>query len=458
MRPGRVLSLIGVAAAMITAGAHAPPDAILRNQQLLASAVLHLGQGRNRLAIEELSQVVVSKALSRPDQVRALYDRGVAYDSIGDTRAALNDYGAALKLDPRFAPALNNRANAYRRMGRLAEARRDYLAALAAPGAAREYAYFGLGQIAELRGDATAARGAYHKALAANPAFAQAALSIVALDKRAQEAAVASAPQQPDVIVPPRPQSAAFVLSDANPAAEVQPQDPPRPRVTHQMAVAPVNPAGQAQAKPEPVTTPPAHVEPPAPAEAKREPQLLSVVKPTAPEPAVSSAVVVRAEPKGVTGHEEQTPPAKLEEPKQDVIATSIVHPELPAPAKHDVPATRVAKPNPPAPARSIPVRLANTDPVLRRAIVDVSKRNAGGAQIQLGAYREQEMASQAWSKIEAASGGALKGLSPLTVSVDLPGKGRFWRLRAAVPDRVEARRICSALVGQGQDCLVARD
>ncbi len=49
------------------------------------------------------------------------------------------------------ATALNNRANIYRRQKRLSEARRDYLAALAAGNSRPQFSYYGLGQIAEAR-------------------------------------------------------------------------------------------------------------------------------------------------------------------------------------------------------------------------------------------------------------------------------------------------------------------
>jgi len=400
MWPGRFLCLFAVAGAVVAAGARPPPDLVLRTRQLMASAVLHQNQGRNRLAIEELSQVVVSKGLSRTDLVRALYDRGVAYDTIGDTRAAMNDYVAALRFDPHFAPALNNRANAYRRMGRLAEAKRDYLAALACPGGAHEYSYYGLGQIAEQQDDAAAARAAYHKALAANPGFALAALSIVALDKREREEIAAAATQQSDVIVAPPPQNVAPALEQ--PDQTVPGPSPARPetaRVNHHLVAA----------------------------------QSAQAVVMDQPKPAVPASDLVHLDRPATAPAKREIAPAKSPSPaafQPDVIATTVAR----------------------------PVQPTSSDPVLRSAIVDAAKRSADGAQIQLGAFREQAAANQAWNRIAAASGGALRGLSPLTISVDLPGKGRFWRLRAAVTDQAEARKVCVVLVAQGQACLVARD
>jgi tetratricopeptide (TPR) repeat protein len=80
-----------------------------------------------------------------------------------------------LRLDPSLAPALNNRADVFRRAGRLDAAQRDYAAALKCPGASKEYAYYGLGQIARQRGDARTAGAYFQRALAANPDFMLAA-------------------------------------------------------------------------------------------------------------------------------------------------------------------------------------------------------------------------------------------------------------------------------------------
>ena len=347
MNPSRWAWVAIALAAMMIGQAEASPASVVHARRLMDSGVAHVGVGANRDAVAELSQALATKALSHTDVVRATYDRGVALDAMGKTPEAIVDYSAAIRLDPTFAPAINNRANAYRRMGRTAAAKRDYIAALKCRGALREYPYFGLGQIAEKQGDVAAARDYYLKALAANPAFAVAAMGLVALDKRSHEAIASATPTQPDVIVP----------------ASAQP----------------------------------------------------------------------------------------------DAIVPGRSKPDVKAPERiHEVIAPVHAKPEVKVPGRAAPVRVAEVDPVLRHAIVE--KQNGKAIQIQLGAFREQEIANQGWNKIVAASGDVLKDLSPITVSVDLPGKGRFWRLRTNVTDRQEARRLCAALIGQGQACIIARD
>jgi tetratricopeptide (TPR) repeat protein len=97
-------------------------------------------------------------------------------DSLNRWNDAIRDYSSAAALNTSSAAtALNNRANVYRRQKRFTEARRDYLAALAAANARPQFSYYGLGQIAEARQDKVAARGFYAKAVAADGAYRLAA-------------------------------------------------------------------------------------------------------------------------------------------------------------------------------------------------------------------------------------------------------------------------------------------
>jgi tetratricopeptide (TPR) repeat protein len=150
----------------------------------MSAGIAHEAKGNFRLAVADFSAALAAKDLSAEDRVRAVYDRGVALDALGRTSEAIDDYSEALRLRKDFAPALNNRGNAYRRMARFSEAKRDYWAALAVSGGAAEYSYFGLGQIAEAQGDKVQARGFYHRALAINRNFKIAAQSIAFIDEK----------------------------------------------------------------------------------------------------------------------------------------------------------------------------------------------------------------------------------------------------------------------------------
>jgi tetratricopeptide (TPR) repeat protein len=131
--------------------------------------------------VKDFTTAIDSQMLPRGDLARAYFDRGVTLDELGRTNDAIADYSRALEQVPRYATALNNRANAYRRTGRYAEARSDYQASLAAGNDQPEYPLYGLGRIAEAQGDPVMAKAFYQRALAANANFASATKRIAAL-------------------------------------------------------------------------------------------------------------------------------------------------------------------------------------------------------------------------------------------------------------------------------------
>ena len=336
--------LIGTAA-LAGARGETGTEAAARARILMNSGIAHEHLGQHLDALADFTQALASKGLSQADRVRAIFDRGVALDALGRTSGAIRDYSEAIRLDPHFAPALNNRANAYRRLGKLTDAKHDYLAALACKDVAREYPYFGLAQIAQAMGDISSARNYYNKALAVNPSYALAALNLAALPRE----------RAPKPLVLLRP-----------------------PAARH---------------------SPPTHVE--------------------------------EAE---ATSFLPQPPPVKY------------------APISH------------PAEATPKPVQIAvkqEATPALRQAILDSRTKppsQPSEAQIQLGAFRDQASAAEGWNKIVAEAGGALAGMSPNIVPVDLPGKGRLWRLRSSVGGEAAASKLCAALTTRGLSCMVVRD
>ena len=61
-----------------------------------------------------------------PTNDGAFVNRGIAYRRIGDLEQALRDYGEAIRLNPNAADAFNNRGNAYRALNDVQRAIRDY--------------------------------------------------------------------------------------------------------------------------------------------------------------------------------------------------------------------------------------------------------------------------------------------------------------------------------------------
>ena len=287
-------------------------------------------QGDRDGALADLTQALDSGTLTTPEQARLYLERGLILDSEGKLDDAVGDYGAALRLAPASSPALNNRANVFRRQKRFEDARRDYLASLAADNPAPEYPYYGLGQIAETQGRTEEAKSFYSRALSANPGYALAAQRLAALG--------------------------------GAPAAEA------------------------------PITLKP---------------------------------------PKGVAPDK----PLVLHPPGDKFQA---------APATRNEPQARVARLEP-----------ADQDVALRPALDNSESHHAatGEREAQLGAWRSEAEARDGWKHAVAQAGEILSGISPRIVVVDLPGRGRFYRLRVAASD---VRQFCGLLSSYDVPCIQA--
>lgn len=294
--------------------------------------------GASQEAMRDFTSALATRALPAEERAQALLQRGFLSDGLGRLDEAAADYGAVIALKGEgYATALNNRANVYRRQNRLAEARRDYQAALAAGGKA-QYAWYGLGQIAETQGDKLAARGFYAKAVAADPGYALASERLATLGG-APEGAIAN-PDGPITLKPPSP------ATNAAPPAEA-------PLVLH----------------------------PPAP-----------------------------------------KPPITLRLPRQNRAGAR-----------------------------------ARSDLSLRPAL-DQSATAAPKNQVQLGAWRSEAEARAGWDKARGRAGGLLEGLKPHLVVADLPGRGRYYRLRVSPVAGQSAAQFCESLTAKGLACFPAWD
>ena len=277
--------------------------------------------GRPDEALAAFAQGIGMRALPATDQANALFDRGVLLDALGRTDEAIADYSAAISLSPHFAMALDNRGDAYRRQAMLPQALADYRAALASGNGRIQYAYYGLGQIAEAVGDWNSARSYYAKALTADSGFGPA---------RGRLTALGIQPQLGD------PDAAPIVL---------------------------------------------------------RPPQAIKVAQ------------------------------------DKPVAAPPSIHPAA-------------------APVRSKPVRHAG--PVLRPAITLV--------EIQLGAWRNAPDAVAGWKKIMRQASGDMGNLSLHIAPAIVPGKGRYFRLRAGPVSRDQGAALCKLLRKKKLDCTVPRE
>lgn len=159
------------------------PMAPLQRARLLHNrGVAQELMGAHGEALADYTGALSLQALPSEERAQVLLQRGFLLDSLSRWNEAVRDYSSAAALKTSSAAtALNNRANIYRRQKRLIEARRDYLAALAAGNSRPQFSYYGLGQIAEARQDKEAARGFYTQAVSVDAEYRLAAERLAAL-------------------------------------------------------------------------------------------------------------------------------------------------------------------------------------------------------------------------------------------------------------------------------------
>ncbi len=105
----------------------------------------------------------------------------------------------------------------------------------------------------------------------------------------------------------------------------------------------------------------------------------------------------------------------------------------------------------PPRPRTAARSPGAATEPDLKGAVGE------GDTLVQLGAWRSQGDAANSWSRIAAAGGTLLTGLSPQVLAADIPGKGRYYRLRAGPMTHRNGVALCAAMRARGLACIIAR-
>jgi tetratricopeptide (TPR) repeat protein len=91
---------------------------------------------------------------------------------------------------------------------------------------------------------------------------------------------------------------------------------------------------------------------------------------------------------------------------------------------------------------------------MLRPALDQHDQSRPSGGQIQLGAWRSAAEASAGWNTAKASAGAALDGLNPQISIADLPGKGRFFRLRVTLQAGQSRTDVCVSLTAKGITCL----
>jgi len=140
--------------------------------------------------------------------------------------------------------------------------------------------------------------------------------------------------------------------------------------------------------------------------------------------------------------------PVPVQPAKQPVAEQASQRPAVDQPAKQPA-VEQSTLPAPEQPAKPpAPVQSA------RQAAADQSAKG----EVQLGAFRSEAEARAGWSKAQAQAADLLAGHEPHVVMADLPGKGRYYRLRVSPGSGVGQRQFCDRLSAKGVGCFPVRD
>ena len=360
------------------------PDALANAFYNRGLAYQRLGQGSN--AADDYTAALNLDAMPTQLRARLLYNRGLSQQQLGHATLAIEDYTSALLIDGSFSYAYLARANALRESGQYLFSISDYERATKYQHPDMEQVYYGEGLTYEALNRLADAKRFYQKAMTLKPDFAAASSRLTALSAVAENDELTADPVLSSTVVA------------SNPAA-------------HTEVVARLVPTA---------------VEPPANLMAQ-EPE---VVMPAA-APAVETAAV-----------EQIATPTK-------VVLASV--PKIPVP-KHIVKSVQAD-----------PIETAATDPA-PTAAPDAQEAAAAAAGTITSSWAVQisSAASEdgAWAsfKLMQKSHKVLVGQKPVVVQADLGSKGTVYRVRFQGFDaQGSPQSACAKLKAGGVTCFVAK-
>ncbi len=145
--------------------------------------------------VRRMIERVASAPAPDPAQLaaEAIYERAFEKQAAGDLAGAIADYSEAIRMNPAFAAAYNNRGNAYFTQGDLERALADYNRSIELDNPELHLPYNNRGNIHYQRGDLESALADYTEAIRLNPQYAGAYYNRgnVLTDQGELEAAVA---------------------------------------------------------------------------------------------------------------------------------------------------------------------------------------------------------------------------------------------------------------------------
>ncbi|MCC7320383.1 MAG: SPOR domain-containing protein [Rubellimicrobium sp.] len=121
-----------------------------------------------------------------------------------------------------------------------------------------------------------------------------------------------------------------------------------------------------------------------------------------------------------------------------------------------DVPGVAVSLRPHPRPAQAAALAAAAVAPAVAPALPAVTTGSipAGSTLVQFGAFETAQLAAEEWDRLHARFGSFLGPLDRVIQEAASGGRV-FYRLRAVgFADMAEARRLCTALIAEGVDCI----
>ncbi len=418
-----------------------PPELLAR--ALLNRALAHQKLGQRREAIGDYEAALRIDALDGRARAIALYNRGLCWRALGRQGEAIEDFTSALFLDPYFAQGYYSRGNILHASGQYLFALADYDKALKYNHPAPHRVHFAKALIFRALGRTEDAREALYAALKAKPDYAPARKRLAEM---LRGGGVRFAEVAPAVKKAARPKAGKITTASLG-GANLNLRKKPLPE--------PVAPPPAAAAAEEREGTPGAPASAPQPAR----------TRPEAPERGIALAAAERA-----GGEKTARPPrrpvrtamAAAEESAAEEAVVKKTAPEKAAVKKVAAEKASAEKSLAVRPANApAPARAPHAEPPAgkeRPAAARARIRWSGWA-IQLSSQRSEEAAWGHWKKLKPKVLRVVRGARPVVMQAEIAGRGTFYRLRLVGygENRKRARRLCGRLKRRGTSCLVTR-
>jgi hypothetical protein len=156
-----------------------------------------------------------------------------------------------------------------------------------------------------------------------------------------------------------------------------------------------------------------------------------------------------------------ETKPAPVKAPATVVDAAPVKPTQVkPAPMAAASPATTKPTSIRPAEGGTKPVAVASPDTTPFATLPPTkpaAAAAAGGAVLQIGAYKSEADAGAAWITYKAKHATLLAAMTPDVKQVDLGAMGIWYRLRIIVSDKSSAAELCEKLRSEGGACIPSK-